>query len=225
MTDIFNLRSSSFAKYCFGKSLAKYYPTREEQLKLDKSGEEQVISGWFLEKAIAVGNKHEKHGIAKWCKVNNKIPQFILGDQISRKVDNWMNLGGEQTTSISTTPDGIYKDCILEVKTTNHGKSCFKEFPKQYLPQVYGQQMVMNMWYGQENIDKKITRTHLINFSKPKAYTRIWEVTYNQDFINFLILLLEEYSNRLVDLSDKPLDEKPKFEGSVDENIKLIWEG
>lgn len=223
--DKYNLRSSNFAKYCFGKSLARYYPSREEQLKLDIQGIEQPIDNYYQKKAINIGKKHEKHGIAKWCRVNRKIPEFILNDQESRKVDNWLNLKQKDTVSLSTTPDGIYRDCILEVKTTKLAKACFDDFPKQYLPQIYGQQMVMNMWYGQENIDKKITKTHLINFSKPKGFTRIWEVTYNQEFINFLIKLLEEYSNRIIELSDEPLDEKPKFDGDVDENIKLIWEG
>ena len=225
MMDKYDLRSSSFAKYCFGKALASYFPKREEQLILDKKGEEKPIEGWYLEKAIAIGNKHEKHGIAKWCRLNNKIPRFILGEQKSRTVKNWMNLTSEDTVSLSTTPDGIYGNCLLEVKTTKHAKECFPSFPKQYLPQIYGQQMVMNMWYGQEELPMRIERTHLINFSRPKGYTKIWEVTYNQEFINFLVLLLEEYSNKLLQFSDKPLNEKPKFDGNVDENIKLIWEG
>lgn len=221
----YNLRSSNFAKYCFGKSLANYYPTRNEQFKLDKEGIEEPITNWYQLKAMEIGQKLEKHGIAKWVNLNHKIPNFILGDQVSRQVNNWLNRQDGRNVSLSSTPDGIYKDTILEVKTTKHGKSCFDSFPKHYLPQIYGQQMVMNMWYGQENIDRKITKTHLINISKPKAYTKIWEVSYNQEFINYLIDLLEEYSLKLLDLSDEPLNEKPKFEGNIDDSIRLIWEG
>jgi len=222
----FNLRSSNFAKYCFGKSLATYYPTREEQFKLDYNGEKEEITNWYQVQAMKIGQKLEKHGIAKWVKINNKVPNFILGDQVSRQVDNWFSREDDgRNISLSSTPDGIYKDCILEVKTTKHGKACFDDFPKHYLPQIYGQQMVMNMWYKQENIDREIKKTHLINISKPKAYTKIWEVSYNQEFINYLTELLEEYSSRLLDLSDKPLNEKPKFKGSVEGSINLIWEG
>ena len=138
-----NLRSSNFINYIFGK-----YVSREEQLALDLEGKEREIEGDWQKYIMNYGNLHEKHGIAEWVVWAEEMPNYILDKQKSFSVPNWLDLDQEETISLSSTPDGIKSDfsCILEVKCSMGGKSCYKDLPKDKLPQIYGQQMVLNSW-------------------------------------------------------------------------------
>ena len=212
-----NLRSSQFGNYAFG-----LYTPRKEMLELDLQGSEPTIPR-HMRKYVVFGSKHEKHGIAKWCMVNKKIPQHVLKEQHSFKIQNWLNLKQEETISISSTPDGIYKDLdtdkttILEVKCSNLGKSCKDSFDKRWLPQVFGQQFLLAC------LGYEVKETHLINWSKCR--TKIYQVKYCQEFINYLIELLEEYSLALLKGKANGLIEKPKeFNGNIDDYIKKIYD-
>ena len=211
-----NLRSSSFINYTIG-----YYTPRREMLEWDLKGETKPIDNEYQIKAMKKGIKHEKHGIAKWVQLNKEIPNYILKDQETFKQEDWLNLKKKETISLSSTPDGISRDfsTILEVKTTRMGKFKFKEFPKHYLPQIYGQQWIVSNLNG-----GKVKRSHLINFST--VGTEIWQVEYNPSFINYLIELLEEYSLALINGNPEELSEKPKnYDGDIEkESIKLIYE-
>jgi len=210
-----NLRSSSFLNHTIG-----YYTPRREMLEWDLKGERKPITNDYQIKAMNKGIKHEKHGIAKWVQLNKEIPSYILKDQKSFVVDNWLNLDQEETISLSSTPDGISKDfsTILEVKTTRMGKFMFKEFPKHYLPQIYGQMMVLNM------SGHKVQKSHLINFST--IGSKVWEVDYNQGFIDYITSLLKEYSLALLSGNIEDLSEKPEtYEGDIlEESVRLIYE-
>ena len=207
-----NLRSSQFANYIFGQ-----YTPRKEMLELQLQGKEPKIPHHMM-KYVAYGNFNEKMGIAFYVKAFNKIPKDYLKDQQSYIIQNWLNLPkGKETVSISTTPDGISQDetTIIEVKCSMRDK--YEDFNKLWLPQVYGQQHILSC------LVKKIEKTYLINYTP--TVCRIWQVDYNQDFINYLISNLSEFAECLLKGKANGLVEKPKkFEGNIDESIKLIKE-
>ena len=210
-----DLRSSSFLNYSIG-----YYTPRREQLEWDLKGERKPITNDYQIKAMNKGIKHEKHGIAKYVQVFKEIPNYILKDQKRFVVPNWLNSDEKETVSLSSTPDGISKDfsCIVEVKTTRMAKFMFKEFPKHYLPQIYGQMLVLNL------SGHSVKKSHLVNFST--IGSKIWEINYNQNFIDYLSSLLKEYSLALLSGNIEDLSEKPEtYEGNIlEESVKLIYE-
>ena len=216
-----NLRSSSFINYAFG-----FYTPRREMLEWDLKGETKPIDNPFQIRAMKKGVRMEKVGIAKWCSLKNEIPNYILNDQQSFKQEDWLNLRKKETISLSTTPDGISQDSstIIEVKTTKMGKKVFDDFPKQYLAQIYGQ-----MWIVGNLTRGKVKRAHLVNISTEA--TKIWQIEWNQKFINYLIGLLEQYSLALLNEDPSMLEESKKdiekYPGDLkkEKSIKLIhWE-
>ena len=207
-----NLRSSQFSNYLYGE-----YTPRKEMLELQLQGKEPQIPSHMI-KYVNFGNFFEKMGIAFYVKAFNKIPKDYLKDQQNYIIQNWLNLPkGKETVSISTTPDGISHDetHLIEVKCSMRDK--YKIFNKKWLPQVYGQQHILSC------LGKKIEKTYLINYTP--TVCRIWQVDYNQDFINYLISNLSEFAECLLKGKANGLADKPEqFEGNIDESIKLIKE-
>ena len=177
---------------------------RKTLLKNDKLGKSKQA---YVNDYMLWGDKHEVNGIAKWVSIHKKMPKKILDEQESIKHFNW-----HEGMNLSTTPDGIAEDCLIEVKCSALGKKTYPEFPEEHYWQVYGQQMVMNC-EGYE-----IKKTHLVNWT-PK-HTKIWEIERNLNFEKYMSGLLQEYINCLI--SDKDIVPKPK-PYSGDHKIKLIY--
>jgi len=207
-----NLRSSQFSNYIFGQ-----YTPRKEMLELQLQGKEPQIPRHMM-KYVAHGNFNEKMGIAFYVKHFKQIPKDYLKDQQNYIIQNWLNLPkGKETVSISTTPDSISQDetHLIEVKCSMKDK--YEEFNKLWLPQVYGQQHILS------SLGKKIEKTYLINYTP--TVCRIWQVDYNQDFINYLISNLSEFAECLLKGKANGLVDKPdRYQGDIDESIKLIKE-
>jgi hypothetical protein len=131
-------------------------------------------------------------------------------------IQDWLNLKEDTVVDISTTPDGISKDqsTLIEVKCSNMGKSNYKEFPKRYLPQIVGQMMILNM------LGTPIKQVDLVNWT-PLA-TKIWRFERNQDYENYLIDHLEEYSLALLGKKELP-EKKRRYTGKL--NFDLIYGG
>ena len=71
---------------------------------------------------------------------------------------------------------------------------------------------------------KKIEKTYLINYTP--TVCRIWQIDYNQNFINYLISNLSEFAECLLKGKANGLVDKPdNYQGKiVDESIKLVKE-
>ena len=207
-----NLRSSQFINYIMGE-----YTPRHEMLELQLQGKEPKIPSHMM-KYVSYGNFNEKMGIAFYVKHFKQIPKDYLKDQQSHIIQNLLNLPkGKETVRISTTPDGISQDetTIIEVKCSMRDK--YEQFNKLWLPQVYGQQHILSC------LGKKIEKTYLINYTP--TVCRIWQIDYNQNLINWLVENLSEFAECLLKGKANGLVEKPKkFEGNIDESIKLIKE-
>jgi len=146
-------------------------------------------------KYVAHGNFNEKMGIAFYVKHFKQIPKDYLKDQQNYIIQN--------------------ENTIIEVKCSMRDK--YEQFNKLWLPQVYGQQHILSC------LGKKIEKTYLINYTP--TVCRIWQVDYNQDFINYLISNLSEFAECLLKGKANGLADKPtQFEGNIDESIKLIKE-
>jgi hypothetical protein len=194
-----NLRSSMFKSYCMGLRTS-----RKKQLEYDKTCAQKKI--WDT-KYIDWGTKHEVNGVAKWIKLNGKMPKYILDEQESFVIPGWHDGIG-----LSTTPDGLSGTCLIEIKCSAMGKNTYSEFPEEHLWQVYGQQMIMS------HQGHDIEKTHLVNWT-PK-HTKIWEIQRNQDYEDYMSLLLKDYIEGLV--HDKKLTPKPEaFQGK--HKIELIY--
>ncbi len=215
-----NLRSSLFGNYCFGA-----YVPRAKMCLMDTKGETTEISSW-QQKYVNYGLKHEKHGIAEWVLWQKDMPKYVLSQQESLLIPNWLNLDEKETISISSTPDGFNSqmDTILEVKSTLTNKSCKESFDFRWLPQIFGQQMIANMFFEGEELPHRVKKTHLINFGE--NHTKIYEIPINQEFIFYMIELLEEYSLAL--LGKIPITELEKevkkLEWDKESAIKLVYE-
>lgn len=207
-----NLRSSQFANYIFGQ-----YTPRKEMLELQLQGKEPQIPKHMM-KYVAHGNFNEKMGIAFYVKHFKQIPKDYLKDQQNYIIQNWLNLPkGKETVSISTTPDAISQDetTIIEVKCSMRDK--YEDFNKLWLFQIGGQQHILSC------LGKKIEKTYLINYTP--TVCRIWQIDYNQDFINYLISNLSEFAECLLKGKANGLPDKPdNYQGNIDESIKLIKE-
>tara|TARA_R100000315_G_C5233186_1_gene144258 strand:- start:1682 stop:2347 length:666 start_codon:yes stop_codon:yes gene_type:complete len=207
-----NLRSSQFSNYIFGQ-----YTPRKEMLELQLQGKEPKIPRHMM-KYVAHGNFNEKMGIAFYVKHFKQIPKDYLKDQQNYIIQNWLNLPkGKETVSISTTPDSISHDetHLIEVKCSMKDK--YEEFNKLWLPQVYGQQHILS------SLGKKIEKTYLINYTP--TVCRIWQIDYNQEFIDYLMKNLSEFAECLLKGKANGLVDKPdRYQGDIDESIKLIKE-
>jgi hypothetical protein len=193
--------------------------------ELDMVGETPTIEP-YMKRYTNYGTKHEQHGIAEWVLWKKDMPKYILKDQKSIMIPNWLNLRQKDTISISSTPDGYSSDfsTILEVKCTLTKKECKPNFDSRWLPQIFGQQMIANMYFQQENIPHRVEKTHLINWGENR--TKIYEIKLNQKFIFYLIGLLEEYSQALLKGKANGLEKEiKKLEWDREKAIKLIYEG
>ena len=194
-----NLRSSNFKSYCMGIRTA-----RKTQLKHDINGTHKNLSG---NPYVDWGEKHEVNGIAKWISINKKMPSYILEEQQSFVDIEWY-----EGVGLSTTPDGLADNCLIEVKCSAMGKKTYEDFPDEHLWQVYGQQMIMN------SCGFNVEKTHLVNWT-PK-HTKIWEIQRNQEFEEYMTPLLQEYIKALI--YEEELEPKPKaFQGK--HKIELIY--
>ena len=207
-----NLRSSQFSNYIFGQ-----YTPRKEMLELQLQGKEPQIPRHMM-KYVAHGNYNEKMGIAFYVKHFKQIPKDYLKNQQNYIIQNWLNLPkGKETVSISTTPDSISHDetHLIEVKCSMKDK--YEEFNKLWLPQVCGQQYILS------SLGKKIEKTYLINYTP--TVCRIWQIDYNQEFIDYLMKNLSEFAECLLKGKANGLVDKPdRYQGDIDESIKLIKE-
>ena len=194
-----NLRSSNFKSYCMGIRTA-----RKTQLKHDINGTHKNLSG---NPYVDWGEKHEVNGVAKWISINKKMPTYILEEQQSFVDSDWY-----EGIGLSTTPDGLAGNCLIEVKCSAMGKKTYEDFPDEHIWQVYGQQMIMN------SVGFNVEKTHLVNWT-PK-HTKIWEIQRNQEFEEYMKPLLQEYINAL--LYKKDIVRKPEvFQGK--HSIELIY--
>ena len=177
---------------------------RKTQLKHDANGTHKNLSG---NPYVDWGEKHEVNGIAKWISINKKMPSYILEEQQSFVDIEWY-----EGIGLSTTPDGLADNCLIEVKCSAMGKKTYEEFPDEHLWQGYGQQMIMNL------CGFNVEKTHLVNWT-PK-HTKIWEIQRNQEFEDYMTPLLQEYINALI--YKEELVPKPKvFQGK--HKIELIY--
>ena len=105
----------------------------------------------------------------------------------------------------------------MEIKCSSQGKANYEEFPKQYLPQIAGQLMVLKM----SEPDLPLEYVDLVNWTPNR--TKIWRYTRDMEYEKNLIQNLEDYSVALI--SGKELPKKPiVYEGNSMENIKLIYD-
>ena len=203
----YNLRSSNALNICFGT-----YVSRQKTLDNLLNDVVEPINE-YAQKFINHGNLHEKSGIAKWILINKQMPTEILEDQHNYVLQNAFNLKGYTVVDLSCTPDGRYKDCVLEIKAGAMGeKPHTLEKMRIYLAQCCIQQYVLN------SLGIEINKTHLVSWSFNG--TRIWEIERNYEFEHYLLGLLEEYTMALI--NNSKLEDKPKkFEG--EHKIKLIY--
>tara|TARA_R100001530_G_scaffold534_6_gene866 strand:- start:1919 stop:3193 length:1275 start_codon:yes stop_codon:yes gene_type:complete len=186
-----NLRASSFGKYAFGifynNSTKKYSmspKTREEALASYLKQEVEDLSGI---PAVQWGKDNERCGIAKWMLIN-KSSCLDYGDNQK----NYVTKPIHEDVVLSATPDGLSKDkkTIIEVKCSGMGRQTYKEFPKQYLPQIMGQMLVLNM------AGVPTERVHLVNWTAGE--TKVWEVMRNDDYINkYLLPYLVDFASAI----------------------------
>ena len=193
----YNLRSSLFKDYAFGltyKSAGQFYmsPTeRTRRLQHDLNNTEPEISDRALP-YIEYGNKHEMSGIAKHILVNQKMCKDYGDNQQNYIIQDWLNLKEDVVVDISTTPDGLSMDDsrIIEVKCSKMGQGLYPEFPKQYLPQIAGQMMILNM------LNIPVKQVDLVNWNPTES--KIWTFERSADYEQYLIDNLEHYSLALL---------------------------
>jgi len=185
-----NLRSSSFANYCFGM-----YTERHIKLFHDLFDLEEEMSS-FSQGLMRYGTKHEVHGIAEFSQWIGEIPQFILSEQLNLVVPL------DDTISLSSTPDGFCMDgnSLVEIKCTKIKRKAKDSFDMRWLPQVFGQMMVVNKNYELNNIPKCIQQTFLVNWAEKN--TKIYRIKPNNDIMLEMLKLLKEYGNALKDMKD-----------------------
>ena len=86
---------------------------RKTQLKHDINGTHKNLSG---NPYVDWGERHEVNGIAKWISINKKMPRYILEEQQSFVDIEWY-----EGVGLSTTPDGLADNCLIEVKCAAMG--------------------------------------------------------------------------------------------------------
>lgn len=214
----YNLRSSLFKDYAFGlkyKSAGQFYmsPTeRARRLQHDLNNTEPVISDRALP-YIEYGHKHEMSGIAKHILVNQEMCKDYGDNQQNYVIQDWLNLREDVVVDISTTPDGLSMDDsrIIEVKCSKMGQGLYPEFPKQYLPQIAGQMMILNM------LNIPVKQVDLVNWNPTES--KIWTFERSADYEQYLIDNLEHYSLAL--LGKHELGKPTQYSGKL--NINLVY--
>ena len=214
----YNLRSSLFKDYAFGlkyKSAGQFYmsPTeRAKRLQHDLNNTEPVMPDRALP-YIEYGNKHEMSGIAKHILVNQEMCKDYGDNQQNYVIQDWLNLKEDVVVDISTTPDGLSMDDsrIIEVKCSKMGQGLYPEFPKQYLPQIAGQVMILNM------LNIPVKQVDLVNWNPTES--KIWTFERSADYEQYLIDNLEHYSLAL--LGKHELGKPTQYSGKL--NINLVY--
>jgi hypothetical protein len=214
----YNLRSSLFKDYAFGlkyKSAGQFYmsPTeRARRLQHDLNNTEPVMPDRALP-YIEYGNKHEMSGIAKHILVNQEMCKDYGDNQQNYVIQDWLNLKEDVVVDISTTPDGLSMDDsrIIEVKCSKMGQGLYPEFPKQYLPQIAGQMMILNM------LNIPVKQVDLVNWNPTES--KIWTFERSADYEQYLIDNLEHYSLAL--LGKHELGKPTQYSGKL--NINLVY--
>ena len=216
----YNLRSSLFKDYAFGlkyKSAGQFYmsPTeRARRLQHDLNNTEPVMPDRALP-YIEYGHKHEMSGIAKHILVNQEMCKDYGDNQQNYVIQDWLNLKEDVVVDISTTPDGLSMDDsrIIEVKCSKMGQGLYPEFPKQYLPQIAGQMMILNM------LNIPVKQVDLVNWNPTES--KIWTFERSADYEQYLIDNLEHYSLAL--LGKHELGKPTQYSGKL--NINLVYGG
>ena len=212
----YNLRSSLFKDYAFGlkyKSAGQFYmsPTeRARRLQHDLNNTEPVMPDRALP-YIEYGNKHEMSGIAKHILVNQEMCKDYGDNQKNYVIQDWLNLKEDVVVDISTTPDGLSMDDsrIIEVKCSKMGQGLYPEFPKQYLPQIAGQMMILNM------LNIPVKQVDLVNWNPTES--KIWTFERSADYEQYLIDNLEHYSLAL--LGKHELGKPTQYSGKLNSNL------
>ncbi len=215
----FNLRSSLFKDYAFGlkyKSAGQFFmsPTqRQRRLEYDLGISVEPEMDSFAIPYVEYGNEFEMSGIAKHILVNKQMIKDYGDNQQNYVIQDWLNLKEDVVVDISTTPDGLSLDesTVIEVKCSKMGKGLYPEFPKQYLPQIAGQMMILNM------LNIPVKEVHLVNWNPTES--KIWCFKRDKDYENYLINHLEQYS--MVLLGKAELEKPVKYEKELD--IQLIY--
>ena len=219
-----NLRASSFASYCFGMTYKnkKYVMSLEGRAKKLKDDLEEHVEDLSKNPNVQYGVENERNGVAKWMLIN-KQSCLDYGDNQKNYITDKSDEFGDVV--LSATPDGLSLDkkTIIEVKCSAGGKSTYKEFPRQYLPQIMGQMMVLNM------TGTPVERVHLVNWTPGE--TKVWQIMRNKDYEDkYLLPYLLDYATALRTgefkleklLSYTDICEKGGLEK---ENIELIYGG
>lgn len=180
-----NLRSSSFGDYCFGM-----YTKKDNKMFNDLYDIQEEFS-WFQNSLMQYGTKHERHGIAEFVNWFGEMPENILGEQVNLVVPV------TEVMSISSTPDGFCMEGngLVEVKCTKTKKQAKPDFDARWLPQIYGQMLVVNQYYAIKKIPKKIEKTFLVNWAEKS--TKIYKVERNKQAIDLILSLLKHYGHTL----------------------------
>ena len=219
-----NLRSSSFASYCFGMAYKnkKYVMSLEGRTKKLEEDLVEHVEDLSKNPHVTWGVENERCGIAKWMLIN-KQPCLDYGDNqknyVSAPIDK------AKKVVMSSTPDGLSLDkkTIIEVKCSASGRSTYKEFPRQYIPQIMGQIMVANA------AGTPVEKVHLVNWTPGE--TKVWEIMRNVDYESkYLFPYLQDYANALdskVFVLDKLLSYTDicEREGLEKLSIELIYGG
>ena len=219
-----NLRTSLFKDYAYGLTYkAKNdwrmsFASRMKRLQADRNEENIPLPEMALP-SVKYGTYNERCGIAKWMLVNKQPCLYYCDNQENWTVQDWMNTKADRSIALSCTPDGMTLDKkgLVEIKCSSQGKANYEEFPKQYLPQIAGQLMVLKM----SEPDLPLEYVDLVNWTPNR--TKIWRYTRDMEYEKNLIQNLEDYSVALI--SGKELPKKPiVYEGNSMENIKLIYD-
>ena len=219
-----NLRTSLFKDYAYGltykaKNDWRMSPaSRMKRLQADIKQEDIPLPDRALA-SVKYGTYNERCGIAKWMLVNQEACLHYCDHQKNWKVSDWMNTKADRTIALSCTPDGMTMDKkgLVEIKCSAQGNANYDEFPRQYLPQVAGQLMVLKM------ADPKLPLEYVDLVNWTPTHTKIWRYTRDTDYEKNLIQNLEDYSEAL--LGNKELPKKPiAYEGNPMQNVKLIYD-
>jgi len=219
-----NLRTSLFKDYAYGltykaKNDWKMSPaSRMKRLQADIKQEDIPLPDRALA-SVKYGTYNERCGIAKWMLVNQEPCLYYCDKQANWTVQDWMNTKADRSIALSCTPDGMTMDKkgLIEIKCSSQGNANYDEFPRQYLPQIAGQLMVLKM----AEPELPLEYVDLVNWTPTR--TKIWRYTRDMDYEKNLIQNLEDYSEALI--GNKELPKKPiAYEGNLIQNVKLIYD-
>jgi len=219
-----NLRTSLFKDYAYGltykaKNDWRMSPAnRMKRLLADKEQRDIPLPDRALD-SVKFGTYNERCGIAKWMLVNKEPCLYYCDNQNNWSVQDWMNTKADRSIALSCTPDGMTMDKkgLIEIKCSAQGNANYDEFPRQYLPQIAGQLMVLKM------AEPKLPLEYVDLVNWTPTHTKIWRYTRDTDYEKNLILNLEDYSEAL--LGNKELPKKPiAYEGNPMQNVKLIYD-